>query len=285
MARPEFRCTCDLACAPPPSEDAFDPLCPFHLMADLFAERAKRNLSPDHALFPSEDGSVTTRKAVIESLKVITGQSNVTEHSPRRSGAQWLARCGLPLWKIQFLGRWGSETVRSYVEEAFVEVAADFAREARVGRVSLDMRPAAGASSASGPPALSEATTVREHLQSFGEILHNQLESWSVQLNVLNENSRSAGQAGPRLVCRPGSGKLVVHWVQLGESYLPPEAWRAACGWKFGFAPHARRQGVEALVTCKPCRHFLGLEPTALAGRSVVPPIGRSVEHHDRLQP
>ena len=88
----KFRCTCDLARLSSPSGGPFDPLCPFHLMADLCAERAKRNFSPDHGLFPSEDGTVTTRKAVIESLRVVTGQSRVTEHSPKRSGVQWLAR-------------------------------------------------------------------------------------------------------------------------------------------------------------------------------------------------
>eukprot|EP00971_Amphidinium_carterae_P228504 4532250-Amphidinium_carterae.2 len=45
----------------------------------------------------------------------------VTGHSPRRSGAKYLARLGWTLDDIQLLGRWQSDVVKSYVEEASAE--------------------------------------------------------------------------------------------------------------------------------------------------------------------
>lgn len=50
--------------------------------------------------------------------------AEVTEHTPRRAGAQFHARRGLALWQIQYLGRWGSNTVEIYVGEAFADLRA-----------------------------------------------------------------------------------------------------------------------------------------------------------------
>ena len=47
--------------------------------------------------------------------------SAVTGHFMRRSGAKCLARSGVPLSKIQWMGRWGSSAVLAYVEEAAEE--------------------------------------------------------------------------------------------------------------------------------------------------------------------
>ena len=47
-----------------------------------------------------------------------------TEHTPRRTGAQFHARRGLALWQIQYIGRWGGSTVEVYVAEALAEVRA-----------------------------------------------------------------------------------------------------------------------------------------------------------------
>ena len=61
----------------------------------------------------------------------------VSGHSARRSGAQWFARRGLPLWAIQYLGRWGSDSVRLYTAQAFAERHAEFSvRVAAVPDVS-----------------------------------------------------------------------------------------------------------------------------------------------------
>lgn len=42
----------------------------------------------------------------------------LTKHSARRAGAQLLIRRGRPLAEVQYMGRWGSQTVERYVAEA-----------------------------------------------------------------------------------------------------------------------------------------------------------------------
>ena len=75
-------------------------------------------------------------------LKVPTEKSDKSErisgHSLRATGAQGLARAGLELWAVQLLGRWGSDAVKQYVRDAFVESSASWARRA-VEKVDMDV--------------------------------------------------------------------------------------------------------------------------------------------------
>ena len=60
--------------------------------------------------------------------------AEVTEHTARRTGAQFHARWGLALWQIQYVGRWGGNTVEQYVAEAFAEIRADWVVDGSVQR-------------------------------------------------------------------------------------------------------------------------------------------------------
>ena len=75
---------------------------------------------------------VIKKKAVIEAAQadaallaemglMTESPEAVTGHFMRRSGAKHLARTGVPLSKIQWMGRWGSSAVLAYVEEAAEE--------------------------------------------------------------------------------------------------------------------------------------------------------------------
>ena len=87
-------------------------------------------------------GTVSCSTAVVSKLAMVTAAqadaallremgfltmnpSAVTGHFLRRSGAKALARLGVPLAKIQWLGRWGSSAVLAYVEEAAEEAPVD----------------------------------------------------------------------------------------------------------------------------------------------------------------
>ena len=54
---------------------------------------------------------------------------DVSEHTPRRAGAQFHARRGLQLWQIQYIGRLGGPAVEDYVAEAFAETRASWSAE------------------------------------------------------------------------------------------------------------------------------------------------------------
>ena len=111
-------------------------LCPFHAMM----RHQKRlnhvfpQLHPDHIpLIPSDDGNFVTKADIMKifSSAIETSGTPLTrpgphgeplprfgEHVCRVSGAQFLSRTGYSMEAIQLIGRWGSDAVKRYIQEA-----------------------------------------------------------------------------------------------------------------------------------------------------------------------
>ena len=90
---------------------------------------ADGSLPTDLPLFPNRLGKVVGRSSVVRSLECVAsllnlpltnhvGQRRFGEHSLRVTGAQELARRGVPPLTIQCLARWESDIVMRYVAEA-----------------------------------------------------------------------------------------------------------------------------------------------------------------------
>ncbi len=107
-------------------------LCPVCFMA-RHVERlgeAFPGTPPDQLpLFPTIAGGVPQKRDVVKSLEVVleglglpvlgtSGNRLYGGHSMRVTGAQYLAAKGLDPLLIQLLGRWGSEVVLRYIQEA-----------------------------------------------------------------------------------------------------------------------------------------------------------------------
>ena len=95
-------------------------------------------------IFHNSKGKVVSKKLMIKSMRKVlekisesndgappssTAKQEVTGHSLRRSGSQWLAWLGVELSLIQLLGRWGSSVILRYVSEAPLERITERFRE------------------------------------------------------------------------------------------------------------------------------------------------------------
>ena len=81
--------------------------------------------------------------------------ADIMGHSARRSGAKFFARCGWALWQVQFHGRWGSDAVKAYIEEAFAEIAEEWALDS-----AAPVNPPPGPEEGSVPPMADEDAAV-----------------------------------------------------------------------------------------------------------------------------
>ena len=54
------------------------------------------------------------------SLKAHNGARKYTGHCLRVTGAVYLARAGVDIWRIMALGRWGSDAIKLYIRNAHV---------------------------------------------------------------------------------------------------------------------------------------------------------------------
>jgi len=233
-------------------------ICPVHSLLAVFEARRSLGLTGKHPLFPQANGKATSASGVKHAFAALLKVS-VGEHSFRREGAQFYARRGVELPIIQFLGRWGSDTVKRYVGEALGDQASHAAQAATRAVV----RPA-GLTDDS----FADVAAALKRL----DVLEGQLEESASQEALQLAVSAAAAVFGARLdsleefvanftsdrlsgVQRNVSNTEVqVHRVLLGDCSLPPALWVSACGWKFGLTDHTR---VDAfLVSCKKClRH------------------------------
>ena len=114
---------------------------------DKFTQQGRREASSPPVcvdellpLFPTEEGNVCEKSEICETiveaarrlgvpLEVPDHSERISGHSLRATGAQGLARAGLELWAIQLMGRWGSDAVKTYVRDAFVDASEGWARK------------------------------------------------------------------------------------------------------------------------------------------------------------
>ena len=108
----------------------------------------RRNLE-NLPLFPDPDGNTARKNDVVRLIEQAATRLGLATHSPQGSrlfgghslsvsGAQWLARSGVPLPLIQLMARWSSDVIARYVAEvplktiSTVYKSEDSTRELRV---------------------------------------------------------------------------------------------------------------------------------------------------------
>ena len=173
---------------------------------------------------------------------------DVTGHFLRRSGAKALARAGVPLAKVQWLGRWGSAAVFAYVEEAAEEAPVDF-ESAGWDQIRGDLAQVLRNTGSAGIAA--EPRELRQNLESAGLPMDRLLavEAFLHDIGIqVGQTSRLCteldGLVRPEfvlnLIPQRGRGSTkTVHRAVRAER-LDPYLCSTSCGWRWGRASHAR---------------------------------------------
>ena len=222
------------------------PLCPVHVMLQLLAALPHRGRVPG-PLFPTRSGKDPTPEAIRDAIRTAAAaagepltapspsggtRQRFGEHALRVSGAQMFARWGLALYEIQLLGRWGSDAVERYVQEA------------PLTRLATGITPRlqdAQTSPPAGPPLVPDRTT---DLSATVDDLRTQLQALQNSL-------------------REGEQPFVVHASRGTYHICAPRApgassaqWKTRCGWAFAAAAYFFADRVP--TDCTPCRscHF-----------------------------
>ena len=120
-------------------------ICPRHTLEHqrAWVQAEFPHLGDDAPLFPTLAGTAPSKAAMVGTIQAtaarlglpLTGPTGVelfTGHVWRVSGAQFLARMGIDVWRIQILARWAGRTVAQYVADA--PLHSSLALEAALGR-------------------------------------------------------------------------------------------------------------------------------------------------------
>ena len=95
-------------------------LCPWRLACKVLKAARKKGFFGSTPLFLGDKFKAVTKAGFVNAWKDMFGD-DVSGHSPRRSGAMYYVRAGLPIQELAFLGRWRSSVVLCYAEEALQE--------------------------------------------------------------------------------------------------------------------------------------------------------------------
>jgi hypothetical protein len=249
------------ACSGAASSQRAHAICPVHAIAKVMEERERLGLSAKHPLFPQEEGRASTAAGVYKQLSALL-KTKVTEHSFRRAGAQYYARRGVSIGIIQFIGRWGSETVYRYIDEALDHTARLAARQAAQSDL-LPICPTAVEDRIE--PALKIISELSDKSAETGdavEIVARAVKAACVAVDAgcsaleLKLMTKMAAVTGAVRGVGRAASRAQTHRIALGDACYPTELWTTACGWRFGSAPHIRVDISE--ITCASCKRCTG---------------------------
>ena len=220
-------CTCQQA---PP---VLCPACTLREQRDFAANVAAGNSSAP--LFPGRDGGAAPKagcaQTFAEAARLLglqlfsyNGAPRFTGHALRATGAVHLAAAGVELWRIQLLGRWGSDAFRVYLREAPASMLHSIALDA--------LRPSATTPGSAIPISTS---TVPSSAASSSALPLPSLRPEDFE----HEGTQPEADGEADTVLNRTSGILHCIANAAGSS----EQWRTTCGWRFGLAGAAAQPG------------------------------------------
>ena len=220
--------------------------CPFAVSVGLLRKVQKFNGTVS-AVALMRNKEPATKSQVINSWRLMFGKG-VTGHSGRRTGALHYVRSGYSISQTAYLGRWKSNAILSYAEEALEQLPANLKIENPTVKENGELT--------KQPKSLST-----EELEGWKHQLKLELASLKASVkerkeeedkfqsfwnSVMKENQTAL----PKKV-QSISGK-VIHWNLTGPSTSPPVAWKTACGWYF-YGSNFTFVDQATELTCQKC--------------------------------
>ena len=212
-------------------------ICPYHAAVDqmkllkkLFPTRFADGVADSELpFFPSEAGVVVGKLAMVETiiqaaeiLKVpkvsADGSERVSGHSLRVTGAQGLVKAGLEVWAVQLLGRWGSDTVLSYVRSVPLQRSSEWARRAMENTL--------------------EQKLVQDKAVTEENLKESRAEDDMVRLQHRLERELKTAKEAEKVHLAPRDSSCFVRsargaFHKVGQSEGCSPMWVSACGWRF----------------------------------------------------
>ena len=230
--------------------------CPYHSMTSQLSWLKEQHASlsetdfADLPVFPTCDGDIPAKAAIVqtvrhaaqllgEPLRSSNGAEQFGGHTPRATGAVFYAQAGVDTWRIQSLGRWGSDAIKSYLRGAHVSGLATISQEASLGK-SLESSRAELLALQNQARILRNKLAAAIHEES--ELPHTSSGSLLAltSSDVLDGTSLPAEEEKPSepaqdlpYVHNTKTGALL-HIISICSLDIPSQNWRSSCVWRFG---------------------------------------------------
>ena len=193
-------------------------------------------------------GKAASKHMVLKAWQELFGKE-ISGHSTRRSGALQYIRKGWSISQVAFLGRWRSNIILQYADEALQSIPVNAS-----SNFNLEKKDSAVVRQASIP----KDTVIQQEIvmELKEEIRRLKSGSLSVEekLKKLQDKDTDSVKIDPSLLpCRVASLKSkITHQNVTLLLCTPPHTWRTLCGWHYNNAAYAFKPP-EVEVTCQKC--------------------------------
>ena len=233
-----------------------EPLCPYHAMQTAIWLReweATTHSTPSDFLFRSE-GLQLTKAQSIQTIRHVAALAlgrpeeqlegvdpSILGHALRVAGAQFMAVCGMDLYFIQLVGRWGSMAIARYVQQAplarqhlIAGQAVQRLREEQSGDTESTPSTSRRLTKADATEASTEEAEHTVPMSTFTEavmVLQDKMNQIQLDLNSITVD---------RVDLVINTKTRYAHTPSMCTEDISSELWQTTCGWYFGGRPHKR---------------------------------------------
>ena len=247
-----LQCVCETGC---------DLRCPFAVLESLVNLAALRG-NPGGHIASNRKGKPASKSDIVHDWRNLYGKG-VTGHSARRSGALQYIRSGWPVAQVGFLGRWKSNVILEYAQEALESLAVNnsacfgantqqlhLAQQLIKGNISET--PAKDLAGLATKADTKVVANLQRELDSFKNDTRGSQSSLEKAIKELENRMGTAAKYMPNLV--KSVRQQIVHLNTRTLMYSPPIAWRTRCGWYFHASNYEFADGDSTMVSCAKCQ-------------------------------
>ena len=230
-----------------------DPLCPYHLCWVLISKLMDKHPRASHLVW-SSSGRPKGKLYLVKAWKLIFG-TKVGGHSARRTGALRYVRQGWAIPQVAYLGRWKSDVIYQYAEEALASMAVDPSHSpsfpAGTSAISPEEAEERGLRlPVTGP---SPQEVLEAEVQRFKMDSAKVTKALSAEVKQMKE-SYDQHLSLPMHVKNMRSG--LTHANVASTITTPSFAWRTVCGWRYHSGDYVFVRA-EGPVSCAKCASLL----------------------------
>ena len=245
-----LQCLCENGC---------DLKCPYAVLETLVNHATLRG-TPMGAIAMGKKGRLATKADIVHDWRKLYGK-DVTGHSTRRSGALQYIRKGWAVSQVGYLGRWKSNIMMEYAQEALESMAVNNTQCFGVSGAQLQMAQQLikGNAQCNDNQQLlvtkADAVVVqklKEELETFkGHTLGSHVALENAIKDVEDQVTQSSKYL-PKMV--KSVRQQVIHANVVTLVYAPPITWRTKCGWYYHASNYEFTDGDVSKVSCIKCR-------------------------------
>lgn len=240
--------------------------CPYAVL-EVLVNYAGLKGSPGAMLSTTQNGRVrATKQELVNSWQKLFGK-DLTGHSARRSGALQYIRRGWAVSQVGYLGRWKSNIILEYAQEALETLAVnagvafgsnDYLKDATTVEKEISNldkhRPAAPIMNDPQDPEDKRLVITRlaRELKALKTESKDAVETLESSIKELQDKLGSSAKFLPPLV---KSGRhQVIHKNSKTLVYAHAALWKTVCGWNYYGSAYEFAEGDNTMVTCAKCQ-------------------------------